>query len=167
MTDWIHWLLPSAGSQLVILYCTGPYYCSACHTSSQREYYWQGLCCINVIEWTSRCLTRLQRLWSNISLNNTQWSRISAKTQDWSSFLRLIWWLQNHIAFSWNGFLLKTSKIIPYNASIKFFQEILTNCRFFILLGDQVSRLCTLSDFLRQGSVLALILFNIYTSNLP
>lgn len=118
----------------------------------------------NVTNWTSRFITRLQLYQPRISLKTTHWGGIIVTTQDWGSFLRLIWGLQHGLK---DSLLLKASKIIPCNAMIKFFWEVLTNHRFHVFLSDQVSRPHTLNNDLPQGSVLPPILFNMYTSNLP
>lgn len=63
-----------------------------------------------------------------------------------------------------NSLLLKASKIIPCNAVMEFFQEILPviGFAFSLVSGPHIPQ-----NGLAQDSVIALILFCIYTSDFP
>jgi len=66
-----------------------------------------------------------------------------------------------------HGLLLKLSGIYPCKLLLRFLENSLGNRNFKVFLGDQTSRSCVLNNRLPQGSVLAPVLFNIYTHDLP
>ena len=65
------------------------------------------------------------------------------------------------------GLALKLHQCIPSKHLIKMILELISNRSFTLQLGDKKSRLRRLRNGLPQGSVLAPILFNIYTADLP
>ena len=65
------------------------------------------------------------------------------------------------------GLALKLHQCIPSKHLIKMILELICNRSFTLRLGDKKSRLRRLRNGLPQGSVLAPILFNIYTADLP
>ena len=50
---------------------------------------------------------------------------------------------------------------------VKFIMQLVMNHRFDLHIGPTKSKRCLFKNGVPQGSVLALLLFNIYTSNLP
>lgn len=65
------------------------------------------------------------------------------------------------------GLLTKFLEVIPCRTLYRLLNEMISNRRFTVSLGGKESRLRTLNNGLPQGSVLAPILFNLYTSDLP
>jgi hypothetical protein len=63
--------------------------------------------------------------------------------------------------------LNKLTKIIPCKWTIKYTDDVLSNKRFHVIMGNQKSKPKTLNNGLAQGSVLVLVLFNVYISDLP
>ena len=63
--------------------------------------------------------------------------------------------------------LLKLAKVVHNTKIVKIIQSLLTNRRFFVEMAGKKSRYRTQKNGLPQGSVLAPILFNIYTNDQP
>lgn len=66
-----------------------------------------------------------------------------------------------------HGLLNKLAKIIPCKWTIKYIDDVSSNRRFHVIMGNQKSKPKTLNNGLPQGSVLAPVLFNVYISDLP
>ena len=66
------------------------------------------------------------------------------------------------------GLTCKLLRLLPDKHMIKMIMELVRNQSFTLTTGDsKQSRLCRLKNSVPQGSVLAFLLFNIYTYDLP
>ena len=66
-----------------------------------------------------------------------------------------------------HSLLLKLADIIPCKQIINLINNMLTNRRLQIFIGEKASRWRTLTNHLSQGSVLSPFLFNLYISDIP
>ena len=62
---------------------------------------------------------------------------------------------------------LKMLRLIRSKHMVRFVQELITNRSFKLHAGKNTSKTYTIKNGLRQGSVLAPILFNVYMSDIP
>ena len=68
----------------------------------------------------------------------------------------------------WHRYItLEMLRLVPSKHMVLFAKELITNRIIKLHAGKDTSKTYTIKNGVQQGSVLALILFNIYTSNIP
>ena len=66
-----------------------------------------------------------------------------------------------------NGLLLKLYKTLKCSQTVKLIEEMLSNRKFRVFLGEKSSKIQTLNNGLPRGAVLSPLLFNLYTQDIP